>query len=258
VAYAHNKSVIHRDLKPANVMVGAFGEVQVMDWGLAKVLNGAAPATETVPAAASVVETDRSQQADNLTQAGTVLGTFAYMPPEQARGEVTHLDRRCDVFGLGAILCEILTGKAPYEGSREEVKIHAQLGFTQPALVRLETSTADGELTALVRSRLSVRAADRPADAALVATEVAAYLAAVQERLRKAEVERAATAARTEEAKATAAAQARAEEAKATAAAERRVRRLSVALVVVLLLGIGAALAFGIEAAHRAADARAA
>ena len=137
-----------------------------------------------------MVETDRSQQADNLTQAGTVLGTFAYMPPEQARGEVTHLDRRCDVFGLGAILYEILTGKPPYEGSREEVKLHAQLGFTQPALGRLETChcgrRADRAGSVLSeRHGLPIVRRTR----ALVAAEVAAYLAAVQERLRKAEVE---------------------------------------------------------------------
>jgi hypothetical protein len=258
VAYAHSKGVIHRDLKPANVMVGAFGEVQVMDWGLAKVLKDEASRERERPETASVVETDRSQQADNLTQAGSVLGTYSYMPPEQARGEVGRLDKRCDVFGLGAMLCEVLTGKPPYEGSREEVRLHAQMGFTQAALERLAGCAADGELTALVRYCLSVRAADRPADAGLVAAAVAAYLAAVQEHLRNAEVERAAAAARAEEAKATAEAQAREEKAKATAAAERRARRLSVALVVVLLLGIGAALTFGVEAVRRAADARAA
>jgi sugar lactone lactonase YvrE len=259
VAYAHSKGVIHRDLKPHNVMVGAFGEVQVMDWGLAKVLaSRGRQRPEEEPAAASAVETDRSQQADNLTQAGSVLGTFAYMPPEQARGEVAHLDKRCDVFGLGAMLCEVLTGRPPYEGRREEVRRHAQMGLTQGALERLAACPADASLTALVRSCLSVRAADRPADAKFVAAEVAAYLAAVQEHLRRAEVERAAAAAREEEAKATAAAQAREEKAKATAAAERTARRLSVALAVVLLLGIGAALAFGVEAVRRAADARAA
>jgi hypothetical protein len=252
VAYAHSKGVIHRDLKPQNVMVGAFGEVQVMDWGLAKVLKDAAPGqgeTAGASVAASVVETDRTQQADNLTQAGAVLGTYAYMPPEQARGEVDRLDKRGDVFGLGAILCQILTGKPPYEGSREEVRAHALVGFTMPALARLETCGVDGALTALARSCLSAKAADRPADAGAVASAVGAHLATVQERLRQAEVERAAAAARQEEARRTA-------EAEAQAAVARRTRNLSVALVAVLLLGIGAALAFGINAVRLEAEAQ--
>jgi hypothetical protein len=248
VAYAHSKNVIHRDLKPQNVMVGAFGEVQVMDWGLAKVLTEGAPAITTEPAA-SVVETDRSEQADNLTQAGTVLGTFAYMPPEQARGEVAQLDKRSDVFGLGAILCEILTGKPPYHGSPEEVRLHAQLGFTQGALERLAACPADGELTALARACLSAKAEDRLADASAVASAVSSHLAAVQERLRQAELAQAEERARQDEAKRTA-------EAEARAAVARRTRNLSVALVVVLLLGIGAALAFGIEAYRQAGEAR--
>jgi serine/threonine-protein kinase len=178
VAYAHSKAVIHRDLKPANVMVGAFGEVQVMDWGLAKVLRAAVPAAEAEAPAASVVETDRTEQADDQTAAGTVMGTYAYMPPEQARGEVGHLDRRCDVFGLGAILCEILTGNPPYVGTPKAVQVHAQAGLTHDALKRLESCAADSELTALARSCLGVQAADRPGDVGSVAAAVAAYLAA--------------------------------------------------------------------------------
>ncbi|HEX5270461.1 MAG TPA: protein kinase, partial [Gemmataceae bacterium] len=243
VAYAHSKGVIHRDLKPHNVMVGAFGEVQVMDWGLAKVLRDIPPvAADTAgsSAAGSVVQTEGTQQGEPLTQAGAVLGTYAYMPPEQARGEVGHLDRRSDVFGLGAILCEILAGKPPYQGSPEEVRLHAQMGFTQAALERLSSCGADGELTALALACLSAKAAARPADAGAVASAMGSHLAAVQERLRRAEVGRA-----------TAAAEKR-------AALARRTRNLSVALVLVLLLGTGAALAFGVQAVRRAGEARSA
>src|SRR5262249_42982962 len=115
VAYAHSKGVIHRDLKPHNVMVGAFGEVQPMDWGLPEVLKPAAapdqraeqPASATVSAAVKVA---RGDSGGAETQEGDVLGTPAYMAPEQALGEVSRLDERTDVFSLGAILCEVLTG----------------------------------------------------------------------------------------------------------------------------------------------------
>src|SRR5262245_13723505 len=106
VAYAHSRGILHRDLKPDNIMVGAFGEVQVMDWGLAKVLDR--PGEEGTVHPASDVRLQ--------TQAGTVAGTPAYMAPEQARGEVGQLDARADVFGLGAILCAILTGRPPFLG----------------------------------------------------------------------------------------------------------------------------------------------
>src|SRR5207237_2422817 len=118
VAFAHSKGIIHRDLKPGNVMVGAFGEVQVMDWGLAKVLASRERQRPERPAATlpSVVKVSRAERDSAETQEGDVLGTPAYMPPEQALGEISRLDRRCDVFSLGAILCELLTGQPPYAG----------------------------------------------------------------------------------------------------------------------------------------------
>jgi serine/threonine-protein kinase len=196
VAYAHSKGVIHRDLKPANVMVGAFGEVQVMDWGLAKVLGasgdhaaGHGPATLT---AVSVVEPPRAAPGSFDTQTGSALGTFAYMPPEQARGEVDRLDRRCDVFGLGAVLCEILTGAPVYtEGTLEELRSRAVLGQVGPAQERLTACGADPELTELAQSCLAANPDDRPADAGSVAAALFGYREGVQERLRQAEVGRA-------------------------------------------------------------------
>src|SRR5262249_52847147 len=112
VAYAHSRGVIHRDLKPANVMVGEFGEVQVMDWGLAT--RRGEPELSAPGDAAPVADAPGSPP---QTQPGMLLGTPAYMAPEQARGEVAEVDRRSDVFGLGAILCEILTGQPPYRGT---------------------------------------------------------------------------------------------------------------------------------------------
>src|SRR5262249_24857384 len=101
MAYAHARGVIHRDLKPANVMVGAFGEVQVMDWGFARALAGDAAADERATGSDS---TPSARRRKGLTHSGALMGTPAYMPPEQARGETARIDRRADVFALGAIL----------------------------------------------------------------------------------------------------------------------------------------------------------
>jgi len=116
VGYAHAHKVIHRDLKPANIMVGSFGEVQVMDWGLAKKL-GEEPVAETRAADETRGTEIRSlRDSGGMTEAGSLLGTPAFMPPEQAIGAVGLVDERSDVFGLGAILCVILTGQPPYVG----------------------------------------------------------------------------------------------------------------------------------------------
>ena len=112
VGFAHARGILHRDLKPENIMVGPFGEVLVMDWGVAKVLRDSSAARgETLAGktsqllAAAAIETE--------TLHGAVLGTPGYMAPEQARGEVNRLDQRADVFALGALLRFLLTGRAP-------------------------------------------------------------------------------------------------------------------------------------------------
>jgi tetratricopeptide (TPR) repeat protein len=181
VAYAHARGIVHRDLKPGNVMVGRFGEVQVMDWGLAKVLTGCTRA-EDVEDDEDLDET--RSESDQQTDPGSVLGTWAYMPPEQARGLVTTVDRRSDVFGLGAVLVEILTGKPPYFGpDHGSVKLQAIEARLEGAFARLAGCGADAELIELARRCLAPNQADRPMDAGQVASAVAEYRSGVADRL---------------------------------------------------------------------------
>ncbi len=115
VAFAHAKGVIHRDLKPANLMVGSFGEVLVMDWGLAKLINSTGP--QPANAGTHLVDSARRDQGENFsTLDGSVMGTPHYMAPEQARGEIDQLDARTDIFALGAILYHLLTLRLPFTG----------------------------------------------------------------------------------------------------------------------------------------------
>src|SRR5262249_4556650 len=162
------------------------------DWGLAKVLAEGGVADEEragrqhQPDDGTQVRTARSGSSGygSDTEAGTLLGTPAYMPPEQARGDVAHLDRRADVFGLGAILWEILTGRPPYVGhSAEEVRRQAANGDLAEALAGLDGCGADPELISLTKACLAPEAIDRPKDAQAVADGLSAYLNGVQERL---------------------------------------------------------------------------
>jgi serine/threonine-protein kinase len=185
IAFAHARGVVHGDLKPGNVMVGAFGQVQVMDWGFSRVLDDAAGGTS-----------------------GRGMGTPAFMAPEQAGNGV--LDPRADVFGLGAILCVVLTGAPPFlGGSRSEIHVRAAQGCLGDALLRLRVCGADAELVQLAVHCLASTPEERPA-AEQVAARLSAWFVSIEERARRLEL---------------AAAQA-----KVVAVEHRRTRRRSIAL----------------------------
>jgi PAS domain S-box-containing protein len=119
IAYAHSRGVVHRDLKGANVMLGDFGEVIVLDWGLAKQLNQPDPE----PAEPASVAIDEIHD-PSLTVQGEIVGTPAYMAPEQAQGRLDQIDQRTDIYGLGAMLYEILTGRPPFVGATTVEVLH--------------------------------------------------------------------------------------------------------------------------------------
>jgi serine/threonine protein kinase len=229
LAYAHSRGVVHRDLKPANVMVGAFGEVQVMDWGLCKHLGGPAEMDEEGDLRPLPEGMDRDESHG-------VMGTLAFMPPEQARGEVVRIDARSDVFGLGAILCVVLAGKPPYTArTTPALLIQAGRADLADAYARIDRCGADADLIALARDCLAPGRDDRPRDAGAVAGRVSAHLAVVQEKLQAAERERAVAEARAEEeAKRRLVADDLAREAQARAAEERKRRRATIGLAAAL------------------------
>jgi serine/threonine-protein kinase len=170
VGYAHSRGVLHRDLKPANVALGDFGEVLVLDWGLAKVVGKDEEPTSLLPVSVGQAE-DRGE-----TRQGQVLGTPAYMPPEQARGRVDLVDRRSDVYGLGAILYEVLTGEPPFSGADAPDVVRQ---VTQQPVVppRQRVPATPPALQALCLKALAKEPGDRYESARELARDVERWLA---------------------------------------------------------------------------------
>src|SRR5262249_24871387 len=185
MAYAHHRGVIHRDLKPSNVMVGVFGEVLVMDWGLAKVLQRAPDAEPPAPSEDTSAVTARAPSPLAQTRDGEVLGTVAYMAPEQARCQLDQMNEACDVFGLGGILCKILSEWPPYMGRDYTAVLgRAQRAELGEAFDRLSGCGFPAELTQIARHCLDPLRELRPS-AEQVVSRLTAYRAGEEAREQK-------------------------------------------------------------------------
>ncbi len=164
VGYAHSKGVVHRDLKPENVMLGKFGEVLVLDWGIAKVLPRDRPPTGTE------IRTGKGDGAPHQTVAGTVVGTPMYMSPEQASSR--EIDARSDVYSLGALLYELTTLQPPVEGET----VRELLKNVETARLRVIPESLPREVSAIIRRATAPQCSDRYRDAGTLAEDIEAHL----------------------------------------------------------------------------------
>jgi tetratricopeptide (TPR) repeat protein len=170
MAYAHSCGIIHRDLKPDNIVLGDYGETVILDWGLAKVRSPQSSGYQS-PA----LPHSPSAPAD-VTQPGTVMGTPAYMSPEQAGGRVDEVDERSDVYALGAILYQLLTGVPPYQGSSSG-EVLKQVAAGAPVPPRSVDSGIPRPLEAICLRAMARRREDRYAEADVLIRDLEHYLA---------------------------------------------------------------------------------
>jgi tRNA A-37 threonylcarbamoyl transferase component Bud32/tetratricopeptide (TPR) repeat protein len=170
LAFAHSRRVIHRDLKPENIMLGDFGSVLVMDWGLAKLTE---PAGEPMPVDSSIILARPPASAD-ATACGTVMGTPAYMAPEQARGEARALDPRADIYALGAILFEILHLRPAVCGA-DAAEVMARVARGEVEWSRERERRIPESLLAVCRKALAFEPAERYAQVEDLQRDLTAY-----------------------------------------------------------------------------------
>ncbi|MGZ3438020.1 MAG: protein kinase domain-containing protein [Polyangia bacterium] len=162
IAYAHSQRVIHRDLKPSNVLLGAFGETVVIDWGLAKDLNVEELTDLSTQFASPTGSADS-------TKTGAILGTPVYMPPEQALGQA--VDERADVYALGALLYHVVAGARPFEGATAAEVVHKVVN-TSPVLLATLVQGVPADLATIVGRAMARQPAQRYPDARAFADDL--------------------------------------------------------------------------------------
>jgi serine/threonine protein kinase len=169
VAYAHSRGVLHRDLKPGNVVLGDYGEVIVLDWGLAKLRGSVEPQASLLPVS---LGGDCGREG---TVQGQVIGTPSYMPPEQAEGRLDQVDERSDVYALGAVLYETLTGDPPFDGP-DTAAVLAKVVADAPVPPRQKVKATLPALQAICLKALAKKPADRYGSAKALAQDVESWL----------------------------------------------------------------------------------
>lgn len=170
IAYAHSKGVVHRDLKPDNIMIGEYGEIQIMDWGLAKVMN------ESEVRRASDVSTVRSSKSMS-TLDGAIAGTPSYMSPEQARGELDRISPASDIFSLGLLLAEIVTLVRVFRSQESAITLR-QVGRAGPIdITELNRKiSVPKEIQAIIRKCTMPEPQDRYQSAEDLSDDIKAYM----------------------------------------------------------------------------------